>query len=56
MSKAKVYYETRIKLRDAKEALTKAKDRFERAQELHLAAKEIALVSVIISKTNSFRS
>jgi len=56
VSKAKVYYETRIKLRNAKEALTKAKHRFERAQELHLAAKEIALVSVIISKTNSFRS
>ena len=46
--KAKSYYEARIKLREAKEILTKAKHRFERAQALHVAAKELALVSVIL--------
>ena len=46
MGKARSYYDARIKLRDAKEALTKAKHRFERAQALHVAAKELAVVSV----------
>lgn len=46
VSKARSYYDTRIKLRDAKELLTKAKHRFERAQALHVAAKELALASV----------
>ena len=47
VSKARSYYDTRIKLRDAKDLLTKTKHRFERAQALHVAAKELALVSVI---------
>jgi len=46
VSKARSYYDARIKLRDAREALTKAKHRFERAQALHVAAKELAVVSV----------
>jgi hypothetical protein len=46
VSKAKTYYDARLKLRDAKETLTKAKHRFERAQTLHVAAKELAVVSV----------
>ncbi len=46
VAKARSYYETRIKLRDAKDILTKAKHRFERAQALHVAAKELALISV----------
>ena len=46
VSKAQSYYDTRIKLRDSKDLLTKAKHRFERAQALHVAAKELALVSV----------
>lgn len=45
VSKARSYYDARIKLRDAKETLTKAKHRFERAQALHVAAKELAVVS-----------
>ena len=44
--KARSYYETRIKLRNAKENLTKAKHRFERAQALYAAANELALISV----------
>jgi hypothetical protein len=48
VSKARSYYDARLKLRDAKEALTKAKHRFERAQALHVAAKELAVVSVRI--------
>ncbi len=50
VAKARSYYEARIKLREAKEVLTKAKHRFERAQALHLAAKELALVAVIIDR------
>jgi hypothetical protein len=46
VSKSKSYYDTRIKLRDAKDTLTKAKHRFERAQALHVAAKELAIVAV----------
>jgi len=46
VSKARSYYDARIKLRDVREALTKAKHRFERAQALHVAAKELAVVSV----------
>ncbi|UJR15634.1 hypothetical protein I4U23_002571 [Adineta vaga] len=45
VGKARNYYDARIKLRDAREALTKAKHRFERAQALHVAAKELAVVS-----------
>ncbi|CAF1139612.1 unnamed protein product [Adineta steineri] len=45
VAKAKSYYEARIKLREAKEILTKAKHRFERAQALHVAAKELAIAS-----------
>ncbi|CAF0869988.1 unnamed protein product [Adineta ricciae] len=45
VSKARSYYDARIKLRDARDALTKAKHRFERAQALHVAAKELAVVS-----------
>ncbi|CAF1473609.1 unnamed protein product [Rotaria sp. Silwood1] len=45
VSKARTYYDARIKLRDAKEKLIKAKHRFERAQALHVAAKEIAIAS-----------
>ncbi|UJR31023.1 hypothetical protein I4U23_018532 [Adineta vaga] len=43
--KSRSYYEARIKLREAKEVLTKAKHRFERAQALHVAAKELAIIS-----------
>ncbi|CAF2841058.1 unnamed protein product [Rotaria sp. Silwood2] len=43
--KARSYYDARIKLRDAKEKLIKAKHRFECAQALHVAAKEIAIAS-----------
>ena len=46
VSKARSYYDARIKQRDCKEALMKAKYRFERAQALHVAAKELAVVSV----------
>ena len=46
VTKARTYYDARLKLRDAKETLTKAKHRFERAQALHVAAKEIAAASV----------
>ncbi|CAF3836093.1 unnamed protein product [Adineta steineri] len=45
VSKTRSYYDARIKLRDARETLTKAKHRFERAQALHVAAKELAVVS-----------
>lgn len=51
MSKARSYYDARIKLRDARDSLTKAKHRFERAQALHVAAKELAVVSVRIQST-----
>jgi uncharacterized protein (DUF4213/DUF364 family) len=44
--KSRSYYEARIKQREAKDILTKAKHRFERAQALHVAAKELAIVSV----------
>ena len=54
VSKSKSYYDTRIKLRDAKENLTKAKHRFERAQALHVAAKELAIISVIHFQYNYF--
>ena len=53
VSKARSYYEARIKLREAKEILIKAKHRFERAQALHVAAKELALVSVILHEVFS---
>lgn len=46
VGKARSYYEARIKHREAKEILTKAKHRFERAQALHVAAKELAIASV----------
>lgn len=46
VSKARSYYDARIKQRDTKETLMKAKHRFERAQALHVAAKELAVVSV----------
>ena len=46
VGKARSYYDARLKLRDAKETLMKAKHRFERAQALHVAAKELAIVSV----------
>ena len=46
VGKARGYYDARLKLRDAKETLMKAKHRFERAQALHVAAKELAVVSV----------
>jgi ElaB/YqjD/DUF883 family membrane-anchored ribosome-binding protein len=46
VEKAKQYYDARLQLRDAREILTKAKHRFERAQALHVAAKEMAFVSV----------
>ncbi|CAF4059044.1 unnamed protein product [Rotaria sordida] len=45
VNKARSYYEARIQLRHKKEALTKAKHRFERAQTLHVAAKELAVAS-----------
>ena len=48
VNKAKNYYDARLQLRDAKEVLTKAKHRFERAQALHVAAKEMAVLSVKI--------
>ena len=51
VSKARSYYDARIKLRDARDSLTKAKHRFERAQALHVAAKELAVVSVRIQST-----
>lgn len=55
MSKARSYYDARIKQRDCKEALVKAKHRFERAQALHVAAKELAVVSVgLNSRSNLF--
>lgn len=47
VAKAKNYYDARIKLRDAKEVLVKARHRFECAQALHVAAKELADASVI---------
>ena len=46
VAKARSYYDARIKLRDAKEVLIKAKHRFERAQALYVAANELAIVSV----------
>lgn len=49
VSKAKSYYDARLEVRAAKERLTKAKHRFERAQALYVAAKEMAVVSVSIS-------
>ncbi len=51
VSKARSYYDTRIQLRDAKEKLTKAKHRFERAQALQVAAKELAFASVKTTKS-----
>jgi hypothetical protein len=48
--KARSYYEARIKLREAREVLTKAKNRFERAQALHVASKELAIVAVILKE------
>jgi DNA-binding transcriptional regulator YhcF (GntR family) len=49
VSKTKSYYDARIKLRETKEILIKTKHRFERAQALHVAAKELAAVSVGIN-------
>ena len=46
VSKARDYYDARMKLLEAKETLIKAKHRFERAQALHVASKELAVVSV----------
>ena len=46
VGKARSYYDARLRLREAKDTLTKAKHRFERAQALHVAAKELAVVSV----------
>ena len=54
--KSRCYYEARIKLRDAKEILIKAKHRFERAQELHVAAKELAIVSVVNNRIVLFHA
>jgi len=48
--KARSYYEARIKLREAREVLTKAKNRFERAQALHVASKELSIVAVILKE------
>ncbi|CAF4499106.1 unnamed protein product [Rotaria magnacalcarata] len=45
VSKARSYYEARLQVRNVKEALMKAKHRFERAQALHVAAKELAVAS-----------
>ncbi|CAF1183384.1 unnamed protein product [Rotaria sordida] len=45
VAKSTGYYDARIKLRDVKDKLVKAKDRFECAQALHIAAKEIASAS-----------
>lgn len=55
VSKAKNYYDARLELREAKDILTKAKYRFERAQALHVAAKEMAVLSVFI-RSISFSS
>ncbi|CAF2567264.1 unnamed protein product [Rotaria sp. Silwood2] len=45
VNNARSYYEARIQLRHQKEVSTKAKHRFERAQALHVAAKELAVAS-----------
>ncbi|CAF4510773.1 unnamed protein product [Rotaria sp. Silwood1] len=45
VNKARSYYDARIQLRHKKEILTKAKHRFERAQALYVAAKELAVAS-----------
>ena len=50
--KARSYYEARIRLREAREVLTKAKHRFERAQALHVAAKELAIISVRLNRVH----
>ena len=54
VTKAKVYYDARMNLYNAKLMLNKAKDRFERAQALHIAAKELALASVTSTKNLLF--
>lgn len=53
VNKAREYYDARVKLLEAKNILIKAKHRFERAQALHVAAKELAVVSVIRPTTNN---